>query len=346
MRTSKVRWAVGWPLLIVVAGAAVWTTYDAGAAALIPVDFAAQHKRWERVLREAREVPGYHPLVIHDVNRALCHTGRLPYDMFAHRQKANEPLLLIRDERYAGSRMIWLKQSDIHFDIGLINKSEHLACEAMEILGERPEILRRLALIYMVKDEPDAARTFLIALSKNLLHRNWAKRYLRALDEDETLAGDPFIQTMRGRMLDIDYVNRDGPLSVSDEELMLRLLAANKQNRMAFEYLMAHYLLTGQLDKIAENIGRLDDFDYEGIPRHYEEALLLRSPPVGDATLDFAGRTISPGTRMRYKQCTNKAGRCTDGNETGMREFFEAFGDTYWCYYWFGGTTLRGDVPW
>ncbi|KKK59540.1 hypothetical protein LCGC14_3033340, partial [marine sediment metagenome] len=44
---------------------------------------------------------------------------------------------------------------------------------------------------------------------------------------------------------------------------------------MAFEYQMAIYLLTKQPAKVAENIGRLDDFGYPNIPRSYKEALLL-----------------------------------------------------------------------
>ncbi len=52
----------------------------------------------------------------------------------------------------------------------------------------------------------------------------------------------------------------------SDEQLLLALLEQNKNNRMAFEYLMAHYLLTVQPEKLAAQMGRLKDFDYAEVP--------------------------------------------------------------------------------
>ena len=38
------------------------------------------------------------------------------------------------------------------------------------------------------------------------------------------------------------------------ETMLERLLERNPRNRMAFEYLMAHYLLTRQIDKMVANL--------------------------------------------------------------------------------------------
>lgn len=46
-----------------------------------------------------------------------------------------------------------------------------------------------------------------------------------------------------------------------------------KVKRMTFEYLMAHYLLNGELDKFIENLHYLDDFGYERISRHCQEGI-------------------------------------------------------------------------
>ena len=44
---------------------------------------------------------------------------------------------------------------------------------------------------------------------------------------------------------------------------------------MAFEYLMACYLLTGQVDKVVANIGEAPRPGLPDIPTLYEEAILI-----------------------------------------------------------------------
>ena len=69
-----------------------------------------------------------------------------------------------------------LECSDILFDLGRINESEHMAYEALEFYGDRPRILKRLVYINVIKGEPEAARRFLALLERSLLHRRWARR--------------------------------------------------------------------------------------------------------------------------------------------------------------------------
>ena len=59
--------------------------------------------------------------------------------------------------------------------------------------------------------------------------------------------------------------------------MLLALVEQNENNRMAFEYLMAHYLLNVQPEKLAAQVGRLADFDYGDIPLLYAEAVALHA---------------------------------------------------------------------
>jgi hypothetical protein len=59
------------------------------------------------------------------------------------------------------------------------------------------------------------------------------------------------------------------------DQTLAALLKRNPRNKMAFEYLMACYLVTGQVDKIVANVGKLREFGYERIPPLYEEAILI-----------------------------------------------------------------------
>ena len=101
---------------------------------------------------------------------------------------------------------------------------------------------------------------------------------------------------------------------------------------MAFEYLMAHYLLTGKLEKFVENIIRLDDFGYKRIPRHYEEAILLYRGNTGKQ-VDLHNRKISTESIARY----NKFGSLYQqfgNNKPGLQKAMlsEGLNNSYFYY--------------
>jgi hypothetical protein len=85
---------------------------------------------------------------------------------------------------------------------------------------------------------------------------------------------------------------------------MLRsLLDRNPANRAAGEYLMAYYLQTGQLKKIADNIFRAADFGYRRmLPRHWEEALCIYAyeDSVTAKMQEFPLRGETVATLRRY----------------------------------------------
>jgi len=113
--------------------------------------------------------------------------------------------------------------------------------------------------------------------------------------------------------------------------MFLSLLKANRRNRMAFEYLMAYYLLACRPDKVAQNISRLDDFEYRGIPRHYEEAILMQTAITGK-TVDLHGRTIRPETMQRFEYFRRIIARHGADATSAMIEAAEDHRDTY-CWY-------------
>ena len=120
------------------------------------------------------------------------------------------------------------------------------------------------------------------------------------------------------------------------EKALNELLASNPNNKLAFEYMMAFYLLTRQVDKIAANINRLDDFGYERLPRYYDEAMAIYSKRKGtDADV--------PKKWMPSKQALKTADTFSDINErTGanrkaaMQHLAKAHGNSYFFYYLYG----------
>jgi len=324
------RWIIESCLLFVIAGTVVFSSHDNELKTMLEADYYAYHRMWPQVLQAFHRHPNS-LFIVHAVNRALYHTGRLGSDMFAYPQHP-DTLFLTSKKRFAA---FW-KKFDVYIDLGVMNLAESALTESLIRLGERPIILKRLALINMVKADSGAARVYLGALSKTLFHADWANKYLSRLDSDPNLSMDDRIQHLRDMMMETDY----GFTNYVPERILLALLQKNRYNRMAFEYLMAWYLLTSQLDKFVQNLDRLDDFDYSEIPRHYEEAILIYEVLTG-RKVDLNGRQISHKTYQRARGFSSISNRFRSSNEmTAMLETAPYFGDTYFFYYNFGHLTI------
>ena len=324
------RWLIESLVLFLVAGAAVFFSHDNELKTLFAVDYYAYHKMWPEVLQIARRCPNTY-FVVHAVNRALYHTGRLGYEMLSYPQNPGTLFLMAK----GGTSVHW-KKFDTFIDLGYLNIAEHSLTESMEDLGERPMILKRLALINMVKGDIGAARIYLGALGKTLFYVDWANSYLDRLESHPSLSTDEQIQQLRCMMVEKDYALR----KYSPEIFLLELLEKNSQNRMAFEYLMAWYMLNGQLDSFVQNLDRLDDFDYSEIPRLYEEAILVYQLKTG-REIDLKGRQISGNTYQRAHHFTDIVRNFSRDNKKGaMLATAKDFADSYFFYYNFGALTV------
>jgi len=184
---------------------------------------------------------------------------------------------------------------DVNLRLGLVNEAEHEACEALEAFGERPVILKRLALVSIVKGRIEAAKIYLNALSRFARHRAYAQDALSRLLDDPLWSSDSEVQHIRSVMPE----GVPGMLSLHVEDRLHELLRTNRRNRMAFEYLMAYYLLNLRLDDLVRELGRLTDFDYDGLPRHYEEAILIHES-LSREKVELGGKAISLQTRKTY----------------------------------------------
>ncbi len=320
--SPKIRWVIESMLLLVITCIAVFLSYDGNLRTRFKVDYYAYHRMWPELLASARRNPT-NPIVVHAVNRALYHTGRLGYEMFFWPQELN--YLFLNDPVY---KWVCWQSSDAYLDIGLINIAENALTECLEGLGDRPMVLQRLALINMVKGNIGSARIYLGALSKTLFHSKWANRYLEKIQSDPNLSTDQNIQHLRSLCLDKDYPTH----SLPTEEALSWLLEKNSQNRMAFEYLMACYMLDKHLGKFVKNIEHLKDFGYLELPTHYEEAALIyvfgtRKP------LQLSSYKPSPQLRQRIEDFSRLLSSHGADKQAAFKDLATNFRDTYFFYY-------------
>jgi hypothetical protein len=320
------------PLLAIFAGVLVACfCHNTGAKTMIAADYYASNKMWHQVLEASARYPG-NKFVNHSANRALYHTGRLAQEMFTYGQQPGALMLPAE----TGNPVGWWRLFDTYIDLGQMNLAESMLVLCMEMHGERPILLKRLALVNMVKGNTGAARVCLGALSRTLFDAGWAMEYLAKIERDPNLSTDKEVQQLRSMILAID---RD--FKSVNENILLDLLDKNKHNRMAFEYLMAFYLLTGQFDKFAGNLGRLDDFDYARIPRVYEEAILLYNY-TRKTRVELHGCEISPESQERFDNFVNIYISQYGANKAlAFNELARDYGDSYLFYSVYGRSGMK-----
>ncbi|MHB1034356.1 MAG: DUF6057 family protein [Pirellulales bacterium] len=287
-------WATLPVALVVIAGPLVAVgTLDREARWTLRANYLARTEQWGDFLQELGRYPSAacSPSLLMDANRALYETSRLSSEMFSYPQ---DPAFLFQ----VGPRGVPFKGScEVLLRLGRANEAEYTGFETLEMTGEHPQVLRGLAMVFLVKQQPETARVFLGRLSRDLVHGPAAKDFLQRLEGDPLCSTDRQIGFMRALMPSRDAIIR----TTGTEDLLLSLLAANPQNRMAFEYLMAHYLLTRQPEKVVANLGRLADFNFRTLPEHYAEAVLIYASRTRQRP-DLHGWSIPPQTAGRFKE--------------------------------------------
>jgi hypothetical protein len=274
------------------------------------------------------------------VQRALYHVHRLPYDLFRFPVSPDRmpPAPQARHTKGLDDED-QEEAAETFLDLGMVNHAELVAYSALE----RDELPARacelLAIVYTVKGDREAARPLLGLLGKSIVHREWAERYTDWLngESDEELAGR--IREIRSNMVGID-APEDGPMLVSlrmdgwNWELAYRkLLSVNPQNRMAFEYLISHYLLTNRPDQVVRNLSRLGEFGYSELPTVFQEAVLMDYGRTGEFPDGVAVEDLDPALRHAYEEMMS-AYRDHDGDPAATLDaILGRHGDTYFAYY-------------
>jgi hypothetical protein len=121
-------------------------------------------------------------------------------------------------------------------------------------------------------------------------------------------------------------------LSGSPEDYFKQLLLQNKSNKMAYEYLMAYYLLNRKLSKFTRNLNLFQNFGYLNIPRHYEEAILAYVAGKGSEkfNLKYHPRTEIVNDFLAFSKILREYG----GNKSAAyNSIMRKYATTYWAYF-------------
>ncbi|MBN2200585.1 hypothetical protein JW777_01370 [bacterium] len=325
IRSPRVRFILQTAALAVLAAAAAVFPIEKSNRLLLTVDKMARFRQWERILNLASKEARPPLTVTFQANRALYHSGRLLDDLFTLPQPFG-PSGLALPRKFSESAP--LQESDFCWDLGSIDESRHWALEALSTDGETPWILKRLSLAHFVLGDTAAAVVCLNRMDRGLFLRGDAAAIRRMLSDSAAAAGDPAV--LHGRAV----IGRTGFIAFNGHPPaeLDSLLRDHPDNRMALEYRVATDLLAGRLKDLPDFVRAFRALDYPRIPRHVEEALVLRWALSGEKDPPPEMRVVAPETVRRFGEFNRVLGRHRGDRAAAGADLQASFGGTYWYY--------------
>ncbi|MCX6122630.1 MAG: DUF6057 family protein [Ignavibacteriales bacterium] len=295
---------------------------------VIQVNRAVSEEHWTDVLELTRHSTIETPLLLCQTNLALFQTDKLLDSMFAFPQSKGMAGLLMNQTWC----LAWSEEaSNVSWKLGLVNESQHWASEALEHKGHTPDLLKRLGMVYMVKGDHKAANRFFLNLKKVPFKEKIAEDLIRLNENPLELDLNSEYKYIRSCMLVEDLISVAGP-TLPELELLLK---QNPKNKMAFEYLIACYLLNGNVKEIWNLIPYIAAMTSFKIPRHVQEALMVNAALTPKFDLSQLKKIVHPlnfNRFVEYEQIFRKYG----GNKNSAQQYLKIqFGDTYWYYLMF-----------
>lgn len=311
---------------LVLAGSVVFITYkayDPKTEIFLGMDHYVQTGEWNKVLKLSQKYQGVNKLVLYYANLALYKTGQMGDKMFDYPQRGMKGLQLewTRDE------VTPFFGGEIFYHLNYINEANRWAFESMVAKGLNPRSLKRLVLTNLINGQYKVAVKYLDLLDETIYYKEWSKKYRAYVDDPSKIDQDSELAQKRHFLIKSDFISLNLGLN--------ELLREHPDNRMAFEYLMATFLLNKDIKGFSDNIYRLKELGYNEIPVNYEEALLF-CMAYFKKDLVPEGFQVRNATVQRKNDYIAQIAQCGGDRDLAARKLYPQYGNTAWFYLHFG----------
>ena len=297
------------------------------AEQIMTYDYLVRNEKWDDVLKYADKKPPRNFLSLAMLNLSLAKTGQLGNRMFQYDQHGVNGLFLSFNREYVAPIM----GNEIFYQLGLTNASQEYAFESMETIpgmGKSARVIKRLAETNMINGHYKASEKYLKLLEKTIFYRKWAKSTMTCLYNEEKINNDPVWGEKRRFMVRSDYF-----FHVKNIEAVLnRMVKEHPDNKIAFEYLMAFYMVNKDLRNFITFIPVMEKMQYSNVPISYQEAILFILALNNQDPITSSPAYISNNTKLRMKSYTEIYTTFTNTRERLEKQY----GETYWFYLHFG----------
>ena len=239
-------------LVAVVMGTLVWKNANFKAEKVMQYDFMARFQQWNRILATANAEKPNNQIGVTVQNLALAMHGMLADHLFDYNQNGIAGLL----PDVQSDATSPLPTAEAFYQLGMIYVAQRTVFEAQEAILDFQKSARcyqRLAQTNLINGSYEVARKYLMALQKTLFYREWANETLLLLGNEEAIAKHPEYGRLRQCAYDKDFYFSDHVTP----EMLESLYSHNTDNRLAFEYLKAYYMLTGDRESYTKLLQEL-----------------------------------------------------------------------------------------
>ena len=229
---------MGWP---------VWKNANFKAEKVMQYDFMACHQQWNRILETVNKEKPNNQIGVTVQNLALAMHGQLVNQLFNYNQNGIAGLL----PDVQSDATSPMPTAEAFYQLGMIYVAQRTVFEAQEAIldfQKSGRCYKRLAQTNLIIGSYDVARKYLMALQKTLFYREWANETLPLLDNEEAIAKHPEYGRLRQCAYDENFFFSDHVTP----EMLESLYFSNTDNRLALEYLMAYYVLTGDRENYSK----------------------------------------------------------------------------------------------
>ena len=286
-------------------------------------DFNVRMRKWDRVIALADKKAPDSPLSVSCLNLALAQEGILGERMFCYYQNGIGGLI----PEFVRDYTIPMIVGEIYYHLGFVNTAQRYAFEAMEALPDYQKSVRsvkRLAETNLINGDYAVAAKYLHLLQQTFYYRTWATKTMETMKDEKRIAQHPEWGWLRRCRTNEDFLFSEG-----EKDMMLGILFnQNKENRMAFEYLMAYCLLSKDLQHFMQYFPLGNSLNYKVIPKSYQEALIYIWGLTNNNPTESIPYQVSNVVKQKV-QIYNRIYTSQTNAESLIRP---EFSDTYWYY--------------
>ena len=227
-------------LVAICMGWMVWKNANFKAEKVMQYDFMATHQQWNRIIETANKEKPNNQIGVTVQNLALAMRGVLLDQMQNYNQNGIAGLL--PDVQSDATSPI--PTAEAFYQLGMINVAQRTVFEAQEAIldfQKSGRCYKRLAQTNLINGNYEVARKYLAALQKTLFYRAWANETLPLLGDEKAIANHPEYGRLRKWAYKDNFLFSDHVTP----EMLESLYYGCKDNSMAYQYLIAYYMLTG-----------------------------------------------------------------------------------------------------
>jgi hypothetical protein len=299
-------------------------SFDSFKKKILYIEYYAENGQWNEILKVAKTIQVYDFRVNYQIDRAYANLGQLPEQLFNYPQLLGSKGLIFDSSTMNGS--FTMPTSDLYFDLGFMSESAHWAFEAQTLMPNSPRVLKRLVMINLVNRKYDMAEKFLNVLKQNMLCKDWVAKYSRYVSDTTLAANDKVIAEKRRFTPQKKAINSD-PV-----ENMKLLIETNKDNRMAYDYLLSLCILDSNFPEFIKYVQHYRYYNIKTLPNSWAEALSVYILKIKSIPPFVDDDTISKEDLQRFKAFNDAIVQFNNNIDAAKNTMRRDFENTYWYY--------------